>query len=82
MEVKIDETSIQKWNQDGKASWHRFLVDFGGFLEASWERPPEDAPRMADLGSIVQSEIHQHHSKNRPQAKDETHKQTTTQTNH
>ena len=37
MEVKIDEKSIKKWSQDGKASWHRFLMDFGGFLEASWE---------------------------------------------
>ena len=37
LEVKIDEKSIKKWSQDGKASWHRFLMDFGGFLEASWE---------------------------------------------
>jgi len=36
LEVKIDEKSIQKWNQDGKASWHRFLMDFGGFWEPSW----------------------------------------------
>ena len=35
--AKIDEKSIKKWSQDGKASWHRFLMDFGGFLEASWE---------------------------------------------
>ena len=37
LEVKTDQKSIKKWNQDGKASWHRFLMDFGGFLEASWE---------------------------------------------
>ena len=37
MEVKIDEKSIQKWSQDGKASWHRFLMDFGGFWEPSWD---------------------------------------------
>ena len=37
LEVKIDEKSIKKWSQDGKASWHRFLMDLGGFLEASWE---------------------------------------------
>ena len=37
MEVKIDEKSIKKWSQDGKASWDRFLMDFGGILEASWE---------------------------------------------
>ena len=36
MEVKINEKSIKKWNQDGKASWHRFLMDFGGFGEPSW----------------------------------------------
>ena len=35
--VEIDAKSIKKWSQDGKASWHRFLMDFGGFLEASWE---------------------------------------------
>ena len=34
---KIDEKSIKRWSQDGKASWHRCLIDFGGFLEASWE---------------------------------------------
>ena len=37
LEVKIDQKSIKKGGQDGKASWHRFLLDFGGFLEASWE---------------------------------------------
>ena len=37
LEVKTDQKSIKKWSQDGKASWHRFLMDFGGFLEASWE---------------------------------------------
>ena len=35
--IKINDKSIQKWNQDGKASWHRFLMDFDGFWEASWE---------------------------------------------
>lgn len=29
---KLNEKSIQKWGQDGKAAWHRFfLMDFGGF---------------------------------------------------
>ena len=37
LEVKFDEKSIKKGGQDGKAYWHRFLMDFGGFLEASWE---------------------------------------------
>ena len=36
MEVKIDEKSIKKWNQDGKASWHGFLMDFSGFWEPRW----------------------------------------------
>ena len=36
MGAKIDEKSIKKWSQDGKASWHRFLMDFGGFWEPSW----------------------------------------------
>ena len=40
---KINQKTFKKWDQDGKASWHRFLSDFGGFgakfgakLEASW----------------------------------------------
>ena len=37
MRVKIDQKTTQKWSQDEKASWHRCLLDFGGFLEASWE---------------------------------------------
>ena len=36
MEAKIDQKSIKKGVQHGKASWHRFLNDFGGFWEASW----------------------------------------------
>ena len=36
--AKIDEKSIKKGGQHGKASWHRFLIDFGGFWEASWGR--------------------------------------------
>ena len=27
----------KKRGQHGKASWHRFFIDFGGFWEASWE---------------------------------------------
>ena len=30
---KID----QKCTQDGKASWHQILMDFGGFLDGNWE---------------------------------------------
>ena len=36
--VKIDQKSIKKGVQHGKASWHRFLNDFGRFWEASWAR--------------------------------------------
>ena len=34
----IDQKSIKKWSRKWKASWHRVLVDFGGFWEPSWER--------------------------------------------
>ena len=34
--VKINQKSIKKGVQHGKASWHGFLNDFGGFREASW----------------------------------------------
>jgi len=48
LEVKTDQKSIKKWSQDGKASWHRFLMDFGGFLEASWEgKWSQDRPKKA-----------------------------------
>ena len=36
--AKIDQKSIKTGGQHGKASWHRFLSDFGGFWEASWDR--------------------------------------------
>ena len=49
--VKIDEKSIQKWSQEEKASWHRFLMDFGGFGEASWEgKSSQDIPRQGKAG--------------------------------
>ena len=35
--TKIDQKSIKNWRQHRKASWHLFLIDFGGFWEASWE---------------------------------------------
>ena len=38
MGANIDWKSIKKGIQHGKASWHRFLNDFGGFWEASWGR--------------------------------------------
>ena len=34
--AKIDQKSIKKGVQHGKASWHRFLSDFGGFWVPSW----------------------------------------------
>ena len=37
-EGKIDQTSIKKCSHDGKASWNRFFIDFGGFGEVSWHR--------------------------------------------
>ena len=49
MGVKIDQKSIKKGAQNGKASWHRFLSDFGGFWEvlggeATAGRAPGRAP--------------------------------------
>ena len=40
MGVKIDQKSIKKGGQHGKASWNRFFCDFGGFGEPSWEAKP------------------------------------------
>ena len=34
---KIDQKSIRKWVQHRKVSWHRFLKDFGGFWDPTWE---------------------------------------------
>ena len=36
MEAKIDQKSIKKWSRKWNASWHRFLIDFGGFRGPSW----------------------------------------------
>ena len=36
--------SMKHRSQDGKASWHRFFIDFGGFWEASWHRKPNQDP--------------------------------------
>ena len=38
MGAKIEPKSIKKGVQHGKASWHRFLIDSGGFWEPSWGR--------------------------------------------
>ena len=34
---KNERKIYQKWAQDGKASWHQILMDFGGFLDGNWE---------------------------------------------
>ena len=48
MGAKIDQQSIKKGSQDGKVSWHRFFVVFGGFLEASWGgKWSQDRPKKA-----------------------------------
>ena len=36
MAPKTHQQSIKKGAQLGKASWHRFFMDFGGFLEEKW----------------------------------------------
>ena len=38
MRAKTDQKSIKKSTQKWSASWHRFLVDFGRFLDLSWGR--------------------------------------------
>ena len=44
LEVKTDQKMESRW----EASWHRFLLDFGGFLEASWEgKWSQDRPKKA-----------------------------------
>ena len=44
---KLQKT-IQTRGRHGKASWHRFLMDFGGFGEASWEgKSSQEASKMA-----------------------------------
>ena len=46
--AKTYQKTIKKWSQHGKASWHRFLIDFGGFWEASWEgKSSQEASKMA-----------------------------------
>ena len=35
---KIDQKSIQKWRQVGKASWHRFFMDFLRFWRPRWSQ--------------------------------------------
>ena len=35
--AKINEKSIKKGIQHGNASWHRFLMDLGGFPVSSWD---------------------------------------------
>ena len=45
--IKFNHKSIKKAGQHGKATWHRFLIDFGGFWEASWveNQPKNDSRR-------------------------------------
>ena len=38
LRANIDQKVIQKLNQEGEASWHPFLFDFGGFGDPSWEK--------------------------------------------
>ena len=47
--VKIDQKSIPKRGQLGKASLHRFFFDFGGFWEPSWEGKSSQDRRKSAL---------------------------------
>ena len=40
LNAHIDERSIKKWSQDGKASWHRFLKNLGGSLRSNIDQNP------------------------------------------
>ena len=46
MGAKIHQKAIKRGGQHGKASWHRFFIDFGGFGEPSWEaKSSQDAQK-------------------------------------
>ena len=47
MGAKIDQKSIKKGIQHGKASWHRFLSDFNGSWGRTWGgKSSQDRPRQ------------------------------------
>ena len=56
MEAKIDQKSINKSNQDGKPSWHRFLSDLGGFGRPSWDRKSKRGASKGGPGAPKGSE--------------------------
>ena len=46
--AKIDQKSIKKRSQDGKATWHRIFIDFYGFWDPSWDtKSSQDRSKMA-----------------------------------
>ena len=48
MGAQIDQKSIPKWSPRWNASWHRFLSDFGGLWEPSWDaKSSQDRSKMA-----------------------------------
>ena len=49
--TKIYEKSVKKWSQLRKASWNRFMQDFHGFSEPSWDRKSsQDTTRRGKQG--------------------------------
>ena len=45
--AKTHQKTIKKRSQHGKASWHRFLMDFDGFGEANWQgKSSQEASKM------------------------------------
>ena len=52
---KIDQKSIKKRSQDRKASWHRFLKDFGGFWTSRWARTSDKM--RSDPGQIQSDQV-------------------------
>ena len=45
---KINQKSTKNWSPRWIASWHRFLMDFGGFWEASWDAKSSQERKKID----------------------------------
>merc|ERR1711953_794006 len=54
--VKIDQKLMKKRSPRWMASWHRFFLDFGRFLGASWEAKwSQDRPKKASKNDAKNS---------------------------
>ena len=48
LDIKINLKSIRNWRPRWIASWHRFLVDFGGLWEATWDAKSSQERKKID----------------------------------